>query len=358
MKHRNTSLILVFIMAIASFACLSVSLTYSYIVKSDAGGVQNITTDDLEALVTHQSIDLGIVALSDEDGLAQSEMGNITITKDNNYTVLYSINISFDSDLGDYSQSDLLPPEYIKLALFQYNSDGTTLPSTPLAGPVRMADLPVFSVDSTNPYKTVYILGISYFNAGSDNSKYALKVWADEDTPEDYEGKIVKLDATIHQETMISKSLYNLSGTVKNGSTSVSGATVELQNGNHSTTTDSSGNFTLSNVPEGTYNLKIINGGNVAETTVHIQSGSAISITKLTPSLASGSHYLTNEALTYYTTPYKIKNANSLTSSTMTSANITTMPSSYVITGLKSIGVLDITNIKIDIGSSTLITRS
>ena len=360
MKKGNSILLIVFIMALVSFLCLSLSVSYSFIVSSAASSnTQTITTGNIESSVSHSSANLAIERLSDEKGLTQDAYGIMEISKNNNYSVFYNISLSYSLlDIpSTSSQEDLLPPEYIKVALFEINND--VVEQSPVMGPVLMADLPVTNANINNAYDTSYLLSFGTFAVGSDSSKYALKVWIDESADPIYNDSLIILSMNVTTEPLISKSLYNIAGQIYNGSSTLYGATIEIQNGSIKVTSGVNGTFNLTNVPEGTYNFKVTYNSDVYETNIHVKNGNTVNVQKIGETEVLSGTYLQHSAYTYYSTPYKIiKRNNIVTPSVVASSASYIVPASYVITGEQSISVLDIPNLKIDISSANLISLS
>lgn len=350
---RNASPLIVVFLAVISLTCISIGTSYSYLSKlSVTTATQNITTGNLNATLSYTQINNAqVTPLSDEDGINQTTYAKVAISKQNAYTVFYTLNIGYSIDsLSSYgiTEDDLLPMEFVRIAIFDSASS-----TTPIAGPVSIAELPLLSVDTSDHYKDVYLLSFANFAAGSANKTYYIKAWLNPETPDELDGKAILLDVNIEQVPLVGKSLYNLKGTVKVDGTAVTGATLSIQN-NTITATSSSGSFTLSNVPVGTYNLAITYNNKIYETTVHIQSGASASVTTRSATTCSANEPLQNCAYTYYTTVNKLIKTNSLTSySTVVPSSAYSVPASYVITGGESLSILDIAGINININSST-----
>lgn len=353
MNKENTSPLIVTILAVISLACISVGVSYSYLSKISTSNVTaNIQTGNLNATLSYTQITDGqIVPLSDSDGVNQTSYAKVSISKNNQYTVFYTINISYSVDsLSSYgiTTDDLLPLEFVRVALFDSIDS-----NTPLVGPISITELPLQSVDTTNHYKDVYTLSFGNFIAGSTTKDYYIKAWLDPITPEINEGKSILLDVNITQNPLVSTSIYNLSGNVTVDGESVTGAVVSLQNGVINSTT-SSGAFTLTNVPIGTYNLSVNYNNNKYETTINVSSGSSASVSARSSATCESGSYLQNCAFTYFTTVDKIVKMNSITSGSntqLTSSYI--LPTSYLITGEESISVLDISNINIEVSTTS-----
>ncbi|MBQ6841525.1 MAG: carboxypeptidase regulatory-like domain-containing protein [Bacilli bacterium] len=355
MKNNRYAPILVVILALISFLCLSFGVSYSYVTRSrvNANAVV-VTTSDLTSSATISSASFTLTSMTDEDGLAQGSeyAAKISFSKNNVYSVFYRINVGYStaSIPTGYSTSDLIPLEYIRVAL--YTMSGDVISSEPIVGPVSIADLPLSYVDSSNIFNSTYFLDYGTFATGSASAKYALKLWIDIDTPEKYDDKIVYIGVTTTSETKVSKSFFNISGTVVDSSgTAVSGAKVSFHNNKITSTTASTGAYTLNNVPSGTYTISVTYNGVEYKTPVYIQGGAANAVLKLGDVSAAAGTYLPSVALTNYSTPGFILDNTSLTTTSVQAAGAAyTVPGSYKITGIDSLTTQSL-NLKLTLNS-------
>ncbi len=235
-------------------------ISYSYFIsKRITETKETIVTGDLTSTLTITGLNLGdMEPMSDTDGMAQTNYATITINKNNIYKVFYKILIGYDiDDVVDHET--LLPMEYIHAAIYPINAG--VVADNPLAGPLEITDLTVEEIEPTNVYTAKYFLAFDTLEEETQNQtkSYALKVWLKEGTPESYDSKVVNLDIGLKQETLISKSKYNIKGKIYTffSEPSPNSVLTILQNNNITTTSDSSGLYTLANVPEGTYTLKV-----------------------------------------------------------------------------------------------------
>lgn len=359
MKNNNRILVIVVLMAVISFMCLTIGVSYSYVTRTKASkNAVSITTGNLSSMVTFNTLsNTEIEIMEDDDALSSSydSYGTFQIDKSNVYTVFYYITVGY-ATTGD----DLLPFEYLKVALYSVN--GSTY--TKVAGPVRVADLPIYNGTAsggTTPFGALYTLGFGTFATGSASKAYALKAWLDSDTPDDYDSATISLGVVVDQITNVSNTYYNFSGTiVDSSSNAVTGATVKLlQNEAVTATSASEGSYTLSNVPTGTWTLQVVNGNDTYETMIHVKSGSSVGFRTIGTNTGAASTYLQASAYTYYTTPYKILTytGNSLTNSTNGLASgAYTIPVSYEITGTDTLSVTTISSLNMTLNANGTIT--
>lgn len=349
--NRQRSIILVAIMAIVSLVSITIGISYSYLSRLSIGGTsQNIQTGNLSATVTYTPLaSTALESLSDSDGINQTSYATISIAKDNQYSVLYSIVLSYSLDS---IPGELLPIEYgvvpfenVRVALFD-----TSNLTTPIAGPVSIGDLPIYSYSSQFDFS--HLLYFKNVPSGSSNTTYAIKMWLDENISPEFDNMHTLVDVNVLEESYVGKSVYNISGTVSvPGSNDGSGAIVSLQNGAITTTSTAGGAYTLTGVPEGTYNLSILYDGKEYKTNVHIQSGSSVSVSSGNPAgMPCEDDPYPSCADTFFTTPYRIMKFNGFTSTANSNSFIApdtayNVPSSFVITGAESLSVLNISGV-------------
>ena len=359
MKDNKTILVIVMILGVMAFISLTVKVSYSFVMQSSsASNVVTITTGNLSSNLSYEPVNNVIISsMSDSDGNNQSDYAQVLISKNNIYSVFYNINIGYETASVN-NTANLVPLEYVKAALYSVDySTGYITNTTPVVGPVRVADLPLYSIDTNNVFNDKYVLSFGTLAGNSQNIGYGLKVWIDSTAPDEYDGAELALGVTVEQETLVSQTFYNISGTVKDTSNNlVSGATVSLQNGLITATTNASGAFTLTNVPTGTYNLTITYSENEYNGTIHIETGSSSSISWTSPTASASGTYLQSTGYTYYTTPYKIKKANSLTTTTNEVTSTTyTAPSAIKIVGIESLSTQNISGLSLKLGSNNTI---
>ena len=92
---KDTNVIIVVILVVISFACLSVGTSYAYLSTVSVGGTQNITTGNLSDNLTINGMEnVEISPMSDEEGVNQTTYAKVAIDKNNQYTVFYSLSLA------------------------------------------------------------------------------------------------------------------------------------------------------------------------------------------------------------------------------------------------------------------------
>lgn len=350
MRKVNPTILLVFSMALVSMMCLFFSVSYSYVTESGSSSkTQSIKTGNLSANIVYENADyLEMEPLSDADGLSQATYGTISVSKNNQYSVYYQLNLKYSSPLPSGKTSgDLIPLENVKVAL--YKIENNVIGATPVVGPVRIGDLPIAKYDD-NILNTEYKLYVNKFSAGNDSSKYAIKVWLDEDIDETFDDKLLYLDAAIIQEPLMSKNYYNLTGKVLLNGTPITGAEVMINGNTEKSTSNASGIYTLSSVVEGKYKLVVKYNNITYEKVLTITGSDTKKVVKNSGKEIAAGITVQKAAYENNTTPYRIMLANkAIENSNETTKYPYNVPDYYEIFGLQSLGVQELGNININI---------
>lgn len=354
MKNNKHMPIVVLIVALISLGCLSLGVAYSFVTRSRVSGTALvITSGNLTSTVEYEAANFMLTSMEDEEGLHQDDYGVITVTKDNVYTVFYTLNIGYavDSLTSGQSVGNLLPMEYIKVALFSMSGD--TVGSTPIVGPVSLSDLIVSEIDSDSNFRNKYLLHFNRFSAGQDSDKYALKVWIDKNTPDTYDESLIYLSVNVDQETLVSKTFYNLSGTIvdSNGAAISDSYRINFNYGSWGSD-NTGGTWQINYIPTGTYPISITYGGVEYKSSIHIKTGDSVNLQSTGGATGATNTYIQRSAYTYYATPKMILQANNLTTTTNQLTTTTyTIPQAYVLTGKESLSTISISNIKITLNA-------
>lgn len=219
----NTKKIMIMslLILIVTIFCLTFKQSFSYVlnyrlIRNGTGSVGLKTANSTAITMSVQESNQGIMALSDEDGLAQEPYANITIASDvkdtffrleleydinplnNNYNsyiskplTLYKQELSLAADqqniifthstsqVSNYTYySNLVPEHFIKIAIFDKNGNLITQPT-------RLSSLPISQVQRSTDNTNV-VDGVKYkFFEGTTTSTspytYLVKIWLDEE---------------------------------------------------------------------------------------------------------------------------------------------------------------------------------
>ncbi|MEG1150309.1 MAG: carboxypeptidase-like regulatory domain-containing protein [Bacilli bacterium] len=343
---------------------LTIGVSYSafFTVKTNKGN-QTLTTGTLAVSYSGQTPSINktdMQMMSDIEALSQGESRIVYVQNTGTLKSFYNLLISYDMTnflaRPDYKATDVLTPiEYIKLAVYDYNS--TTKESTMITGPISVADLPIEEIntgDSRYNKYSVLIGNLDIPSSGNATKTYLIKIWLSDKASAAASKTFFYVNSEIVANVKEAEMNYTVNGSLFNaGGTAISGATVSLQNGSIVATTSATGTFSLPTVSPGTYNVDITADNVIYRGNLTVKEGTSVALTSLGTSftaLATSNIY--NSAFTYGSTPAKIiakNNLKEVTSSvTLVAGNIYQLMPSYVLTGGTS---ATISTMKITLGS-------
>lgn len=311
-----------FLIAVGVFALTMISIGVSYAsfftVKTNSNN-QSITTGTLN--VSYGSKESAInrnnmISMSDEEGMKQSEATVIHIQNTGSLDSTFVLNVGYDMEnflRSDGSTSGMLTPiDYIKLAIFEYNGSGEE--DTLIAGPISIADLPIYNYNSNdsryNRYSVLFNT-VGSTSSGNATKTYKIKMWLSDKAIPAASYSYFYVNSEIVAEVENAKMKYNWTGILNDTSNvAVAGAKISLQNGSLVSTTDSTGAFSLNGIYPGVYNVDIAYNDNVYSGNITVSEGGAVSATRPTVSFKGMDIYAA--ANTYGTTTGKIIKKNSL----------------------------------------------
>lgn len=357
---------MVTLIAVVALSAITIGISYAafYTVKGGSG-THTITTGTLSVSYDGGTSTLSeeeILPLPDVEGLEQTDSKEIVVENTGNIASSYTLTIGHDlasfKSNPDYEEIDVLTPvEYIKVAVFAY--DSTTGTETLVTGPTTIGELPIYEIDTKEYRNNRYTLLTGLLGpSGSDNDSitYRLKVWLSDEATPFASGTFFYIDSELIATAAEAQMSYTLSGTlVDETGIAISNADVEIPNASMGTTTDASGNFTLPDVPLGTYNIIVRNAGKTYDANITLKEGSNINVTDLGSSITPSS--TTNifvTAYTYGTTISKIITMNNLDGVSqnivLKAGNTYKMAPSFLITGAYE---KEISNLKMTANSTT-----
>lgn len=355
---RHTKIIAI---SVICLTLITISTSYASIfsIKTNSSA-QTITSGTLSVQYGGESTSINsgdMLPMSDAEGLNQTTSSLLYVQNNGNIPERYTITVSYDynsfSKAAGHEDGDrLVPLEYLKMAIYEYNTTNSQL--TQIGSVMNLGDLPVYSIDTNDQYNNKYsILTGSLKESGvsGSNTTYAVKVWLDETASDCINGYYVYLKVDVNAEPLGARMSYNLNTKVLNSSgTAVSGAKVSFLN-SANVTTDANGLATINSISEGSYLVKVTTTDNtVYSGTLKVNEGSAVSISKYaTTHTAQAGNNISSLAYTYATTPLRVKDANSgftldTLNQILTTGNTYNIPSSYLLTGgsSESVGTLNI----------------
>ncbi len=306
---------------VLTISVIGFSYASFFTVKTNTNN-QTVTTGTLAVSYGGQSSAIqknSMTSISDEAGLAQGEASVIYIQNTGSLDSTFTLNVGYDMEnfLGrsGYSDTDMLTPlDYIKIAVYEYNGIND---ETLIVGPITIADLPIYSVNSSDSRYNRYAIlfdSVGSTTSGNATKTYRVKMWLSDKAIPAASYSYFYVDTQIVAEVENAKMSYNFAGTLRdtNGS-ALNGATISLQNNSLVTTTDSTGAFTLNGIYPGVYNLDITYNNVTYSGNLTVEEGTSNSLTSLGSSFnGSASTSIYSVADTYKTTLSKIINRNNI----------------------------------------------
>ncbi len=355
---KETSIIII------SVICLTtMTLGFSYAVFFDIDSSstnQNIQTGSLIVEFDSSSsaiVNNNMLPTPDEVGVASGNASTIYLQNNGSLDSNFELTIGYDKtsffEAADYTSSDkLIPLEFLKLAIFEYNPSSGE--STMLGDIVNLADLsPSSGADKSY---ILYESSIGRSSSGSNAKTYTIKVWLDEYAPSYLSTYKLYLKLGINAGVTEALTDYTINGTLKNTSdAAIANANISIQNGYINTTSDANGNFTITDISEGKYSLKVTDSsGNESYGTFTVLEGSVVGLSKYsqTHTVATG-NTLEDIAYTYSTSINNIKKVNNILTnsneSNLTEGSVVIIPNVYRINAGQS-SVINNLTIKLEDG--------
>lgn len=266
---RETAYLVITVLCL-TIVMLGTSYSIFFDVKTNANE-HTITTGDLSVQFTSgdDTVESTLVyPLSDAEGLSGDAQSIFYVQNSG------SIDGAFTFTITENAANEL-SLEYIKMAVFEYNSSSTV-------DNTQLSDIIILN-DCITDENGDYVAFSSTISSGSSTT-YVVKFWLDEDCPEEIMGEALDLSINVLSEVLDSVMLYNISGYLYNSDSSVlANATISLNNGSIIGVSNSSGYYSLLSVRSGTYSVNITSSdGTVYKDILTVEEDS-------TPSVSSGS---------------------------------------------------------------------
>lgn len=306
---------------VLTISVIGFSYASFFTVKTNTNN-QTVTTGTLAVSYGEESSAISrnnMSSMSDEMGMNQSEASVIYIqntgTLDSTYTLTVGYDMENFTSRGGYSESDMLTPlDYIKIAVYEYNGVND---ETLIVGPITIADLPIYSVNSGDSRYNRYAIlfdTVGSTSSGNATKTYRVKMWLSDKAIPAASYSYFYVNTEIVAEVENAKMNYNFTGVLSDSSGSaLSGATLSLQNNSLVATTGSDGSFTLNGVYPGVYNVDIIYNNVTYSGNLTVEEGTSNSLESLGSSFgATDGTDIYAIANTYKTTLSKILKKNNL----------------------------------------------
>lgn len=278
-------------LCVVALTSLTIGTSYSafFSVKHNKSN-QTITTGTLSVSYTQNETAINnenMMPMTDEEGLNRSDSRIIYVQNTGTLDSTYFLTVGYDMDAflsrEDYSDDDVLTPvEYIKIAVYEYDSASKT--DTLISGPLTLADLPFYEYNDDHRHIRYSLMfdNVGSATSGSATKTYKVKLWLSDEAGPALSNTFFYINTEIVAEVETAKMSYNLSGVLTDIDDNIyANATINLHNGSIVTTTDASGNFTLNNVPQGLFNVNINYSEYSLTSTINIDEGNSLAIRRL-----------------------------------------------------------------------------
>lgn len=317
--HKN--FFIAFWVVLLTISSIGISYSAFFSIKSNTNN-QTISTGTLKVSYTGANLSASealntdnLMPLPDREGMNQGQARIINIINEGNLDSVFALTIGYDMEKFNGLQVDdkrLTPIELVRFAVYEYTNQESIL----VAGPLSIADLPIyenFVSDYRNNRYTILIDRVGKNGSGNSIKTYLVKTWLSDETPQEISNTYFYIDSSVVATVEGAKKDYTLSGKLVAASGEAIGdATINLQN-SYYVKTNNLGEFTIEDVPDGTYNLDIINNEKTIQGNLTIQPSDSLSIINNGKSFtALGNDKIFAYAYSYGTTINKILKVNDL----------------------------------------------
>lgn len=318
---KKKNFIITFSVFVLTISTTGVSYASFFSVKTNTTN-QALTTGTLSVSFGNESSSVlknSMTSLSNEAGMNQTDSTIVYIQNTASLNSTFSLTVGYDMDnftsRSGYSSSDVLTPlDYVMLAVYQYNGAGKE--DTLVSGPISIADLPIYSQNTSDYRYNRYLLlfnTVGSTSSASATKTYKVKMWLSDKAIPAASYTYFYINTDVVAEVENAKMAYDISGTLSLGSNTLSNAKIDVQNGSFVTTTNSSGAFTLTGLYPGTYNLNITTSDNVQrQANLTVVEGSSVALSSLGSTFSGNNIYTV--AKKYGTTLSKILTKNNINS--------------------------------------------
>ncbi len=312
-------------------------------------GVSYATIFDVSSNVANQDIEVGNLIInysdsqttlnnnyikrsSDEVAINGSAQSTIYIQNNSSLNNNYNISVGYDYDnfinANNYEEGDkLIPLEYLKLAIFEFDTETKKL--NQISDIISLDDTPLKYVDTSNSNNNMYSVftdEIEKSSSGNNTKTLSIKIWIDEKIPEQYLNEEIMLKINVAE--IKPDPVTDIIGTIDN----LSNGTINLLNGSYISQIDETGKFEIKNIVPGVYTVNVYDDlNNNYETTILVTASNTVSYE------AFNNEYVVKEddnlakiAYTYATTIENIKEYNNFQESfTLIENQTVKLPQSY-----------------------------
>lgn len=273
--RQRALLLLVIAISIISLLFLSGGISHAYFSDSKVSkNALTITTGNVVSNITYNpDIQITLKPFSDEYASKSKTYEIIKINNTADYSSFYTLVTHLNKNTDA-----LINFDDIRLAVYEMNKDEL---GKMVIGPVSLSQLPIYEVDNENNLFDKYTINFGSIGAKGEK-EYAIKAWIDINQKDAYRNTEIMLDFKVEYKPLKSKSFYNIKGIITDVyGNPLANVKVFLQNGDIVTTSNENGEYALSNVPTGIWNIIAIHDQIEYKNSVKIQNGSEIVVEQI-----------------------------------------------------------------------------
>lgn len=294
-KNKN----FVVAMCVLGLTIIVIGVSYAsfFAVRSNSKN-QSVKSGDLNISVTYPGNrtainNNNILPMSDKEALKSADSIVLAIQNIGSIDSHYTITVGYDMEnfnslaSNDTSEATkrLTPIDYIKVALFEYNNNV----ETQLTDPISLAELPIYTLDSSdhrNNRYSLYFGDVGGTSSGNVTKTYLVKIWLSDEATTVASHTYFYVNASVVAEAQNAQMKYNISGNsvyVNSSGSSVNFANskIIIHNGSKVVTTDAKGDFTIDGLYPGDYNISAVVENKKYKGHLRIEEGSTFSISAI-----------------------------------------------------------------------------
>ncbi len=297
--YANKNLFIAVCVGILTISVIGVSYSAFFTVQTNTVN-QEVTTGTLNVLYSDSYIEANksfdtndLQPMSDSDALNNSEARIIHIENKGTLPSEYTLTIGYDLDAYKNKDSELTPIDFVRFAVYEIDTTNENR-KTLISGPQNITDLPIYYLDEKDNTKNRYTVLVDTIEAeGTDSIKnYQVKIWLSDKATPAASHTYFYINSEIVATVEGAKQSYDLSGILKDSNGSpISNATIDIQNGSKMVQTNETGNFNISKLPSGTYNVEIKTSDKTYAGNLTIREGESLSVASMASTFSTETNH-------------------------------------------------------------------
>ena len=276
--YANKNLFIAVCVGILTISVIGVSYSAFFTVQTNTVN-QEVTTGTLNVLYSDSYIEANksfdtndLQPMSDSDALNNSEARIIHIENKGTLT------IGYDLDAYKNKDSELTPIDFVRFAVYEIDTTNENR-KTLISGPQNITDLPIYYLDEKDNTKNRYTVLVDTIEAeGTDSIKnYQVKIWLSDKATPAASHTYFYINSEIVATVEGAKQSYDLSG--------ISSGKLDLSSKNET------GNFNISKLPSGTYNVEIKTSDKTYAGNLTIREGESLSVASMASTFSTETNH-------------------------------------------------------------------